>query len=57
VRPRKRYAKWIDPGSRYRELLEPDADTLELVAVSSLVNSVKNEDPNCAVAIPGPNSA
>ena len=48
---------WLNPAVRYLELLEPDADTLELVAVSSLVNSVKNEDPRCAVAIPGPSSA
>jgi len=36
---------WLDPNARYKELLQPDADTLELVAVSSLVNSVKNDDP------------
>ena len=47
---------WLDPRASYGELLEPDAD-LELVPVSTLVNSVKNEDPQCAVAIPGPNSA
>jgi len=47
---------WLNPAVRYRELLEPDA-TLQLVPVSTLVNSVKNEDPNCALAIPGPNSA
>ena len=46
---------WINPAVRWRELLEPDAN-LELVPVSTLVNSVKNDDPNCAVAIPGPNS-
>jgi putative SOS response-associated peptidase YedK len=45
------WAKWIDPASRYRELLEPDADTLELVQVSSLVNSVKNDGPECAVRV------
>ena len=48
---------WINPAVRWRELLEPDAATLELVAVSPFVNSVKNEDPQCAVALPGPNSA
>ena len=47
---------WINPAVRYRELLEPDPN-LELVLVSTLVNSSKNEDPNCAVAIPGPNSS
>jgi hypothetical protein len=41
---------------RYRELLEPDAATLELVAVSPLVNSVKNDDERCAAELPGPNS-
>jgi putative SOS response-associated peptidase YedK len=46
---------WLDAHARYSDLLEPDAN-LELVPVSSLVNSVKNEDPQCAVAIPGPNS-
>jgi putative SOS response-associated peptidase YedK len=40
--------KWLDPNARYRDLLEPDADTLELVPVSSHVNSVKNDDPRCA---------
>ena len=49
-------AAWLDPKARYRDLLEPDAN-LEPVPVSTLVNSVKNDDPNCAVAIPGPNSA
>src|SRR6187431_3035475 len=38
-------SRWLDPSARYKELLEPDADALELVAVSSLVNSVKNDDP------------
>jgi putative SOS response-associated peptidase YedK len=47
---------WLNPAVRYRELLEPDAN-LELVPVSTLVNSVKNEDPNCAVEIAAPNSA
>jgi putative SOS response-associated peptidase YedK len=48
---------WLSRAVRWRELLEPDAATLELVPVSTLVNSVKNDDPNCAVEIPGPNSA
>ena len=46
---------WLDPSAHYRDLLEPDAN-LELVPVSTLVNSVKNDGPACAVAIPGPNS-
>ena len=44
-------AKWLDPSSRYSDLLEPDADTLELVHVSTLVNSVKNDDPRVAEPI------
>jgi putative SOS response-associated peptidase YedK len=47
---------WLNPAVRYRELLEPDAATLELVAVSPLVNSVNNHDERCAVELPGPNS-
>jgi putative SOS response-associated peptidase YedK len=41
---------WLDPSSRYQELLEPDAD-LELVPVSSLVNSVKNDAAECAARL------
>jgi len=48
ILPRGSYAKWIDPASRYRDLLEPDADALELVPVSTAVNSVKNDGPECA---------
>jgi len=36
--------RWLDPTARYKELLAPDADALELVPVSTLVNSVKNDD-------------
>jgi putative SOS response-associated peptidase YedK len=57
ILPADAHNAWINRAVRWRDLLEPDADTLELVAVSSLVNSVKNEDAQCAVAIPGPNSA
>jgi putative SOS response-associated peptidase YedK len=46
---------WTNPAIRWRELLEPDAN-LDLVPVSTLVNSVKNDDSKCAVALPGPNS-
>ena len=56
ILPEAARTAWLDAKARYRDLLEPDAD-LELVPVSTLVNSVKNDDPNCAVAIPGPNSA
>jgi putative SOS response-associated peptidase YedK len=45
---------WLNPAGRYRELLAPDAATLKLVAMSSLVNSAKNDDELCA-EIPGPN--
>ncbi len=38
------YAQWLDPQARYKDLLEPDAESLELCKVSSLVNSVKNDD-------------
>jgi putative SOS response-associated peptidase YedK len=48
ILPPESYAKWIDPAARYRDLLEPDADTLELVPVSTAVNSVKNDGPECA---------
>ncbi len=56
ILPKAVRGAWLDSRARYRDLLEPDAD-LELVFVSNLVNSVKNDDPNCALAIPGPNSA
>ena len=55
--PADAQSAWLDPAARWRSLLEPDADGLELVAVSSHVNSVKSDDRECAVAIPGPNSA
>jgi len=37
--------RWLDPSARYKELLQPDADPLELVPISNLVNSAKNDDP------------
>jgi putative SOS response-associated peptidase YedK len=48
ILPRASCVKWIDPASRYRDLLEPDGDALELVPVSLAVNSVKNDGPECA---------
>jgi putative SOS response-associated peptidase YedK len=36
--------RWLDPAARYKPLLESDADALELVPVSNLVNSSKNDD-------------
>ncbi len=48
ILPADAHEKWLDPSSRYRDLLEPDAATLELVEVSTLVNSVKNDDARLA---------
>lgn len=36
--------QWLDPAARYRPLLEPDLNGLELVPVSPLVNSPRNDD-------------
>jgi putative SOS response-associated peptidase YedK len=44
ILPPETHARWLDPTSRYGDMLEPDADTRELVEVSTLVNSVKNDD-------------
>jgi putative SOS response-associated peptidase YedK len=44
ILPHDALEKWLDPASRYLDLLEPDADALELVPVSALVNNVKNDD-------------
>jgi putative SOS response-associated peptidase YedK len=49
--PAEFQSRWLDPNARYRELLEPDADPLELVPVSTLVNSVKNDDARLIVPI------
>jgi putative SOS response-associated peptidase YedK len=38
------HQRWLDPNARYRELLDPDAEALQLTPVSTLVNSVKNDD-------------
>jgi len=51
ILPSNRLAQWLDPAARYRDLLVPDTDDLELVPVSSLVNSVKNDVPECAVRV------
>jgi putative SOS response-associated peptidase YedK len=47
ILPRDAQAAWLDPASRYKALLEPDA-ALELIPVSTLVNSAKNELAGCA---------
>lgn len=44
VLPEAAQEAWLDPSSRYGDLLTPDADTLELMPISNLVNSVKNDD-------------
>lgn len=44
VLPAEFQSRWLDPDARYKELLQPDADTLQLIPVSSLVNSAKNDD-------------
>jgi putative SOS response-associated peptidase YedK len=48
ILPHERCAQWLDPAARYRDLLEPRVDGLELVPVSTLVNSVKSDAPECA---------
>jgi putative SOS response-associated peptidase YedK len=40
-------AAWLDAAARYRDLLEPDVQGLELVPVSALVNSAANDDARC----------
>lgn len=50
ILPSSARAAWLDPAAHYRDLLEPDPN-LELVPVSALVNSVKNEIPECAEAV------
>jgi putative SOS response-associated peptidase YedK len=52
ILPPAAQAAWLDPGSRYSDLLEPDADTLELFPVSHLVNHVKNDDPRLVEPLP-----
>jgi putative SOS response-associated peptidase YedK len=44
---------WLDPNARYRDLLAPDVDRLELVPVSTLVNSAKNDDARLVERVPG----
>ena len=35
ILPPEHHAKWLDPSSRYLDLLEPDVATLELVPVTT----------------------
>jgi putative SOS response-associated peptidase YedK len=55
ILPAELQNRWLDPSARYKELLQPDADTLELVPVSNLVNSAKNDDPRLIepITLPG----
>ncbi|HEX2674883.1 MAG TPA: SOS response-associated peptidase family protein, partial [Polyangiaceae bacterium] len=36
--------RWLDPQARYKELLQPDSEALQLIPVSNLVNSAQNDD-------------
>jgi len=44
VLPSEFRERWLDPNARYKDLLQPDADALQLVPVSNLVNSAQNDD-------------
>jgi putative SOS response-associated peptidase YedK len=44
---------WLDPASRFRDLLEPDATGLEAIALGTAVNSQKNDGPECIEPAPG----
>jgi putative SOS response-associated peptidase YedK len=57
VRPED-YDLWLDPGYKntegLAELLKPyDASVMKRYAVSTRVNSVKFDDPECAASIEG----
>jgi putative SOS response-associated peptidase YedK len=47
ILPANSRTAWLDPASRFRDLLEPDSEALELVAVGTVVNSPKNDGPEC----------
>jgi len=56
------YDLWLDPGFRrvqaLQELLSPfDATLMRRYAVSTRVNFVKNDDPECAAALQATNAA
>ncbi|MCA9530805.1 MAG: SOS response-associated peptidase [Myxococcales bacterium] len=56
VVPRARYAEWLDPSERdlrrlARMLDETPADAFELRPVSTLVNSPRNDGPECVAAV------
>jgi putative SOS response-associated peptidase YedK len=52
VLPAKHLAAWLDPTSRYRDLLQPDADALVSVPLGPAVNSPKNDGPECIEPAP-----
>ena len=43
ILPMASTSQWLDPNARYKDLLEPDWQSLQIVPVSPLVNSPKNE--------------
>lgn len=52
ILPAKAYAKWLDPELHDPEKLQPllkpyPAKKMVVTAVSTLVNSPKNDDPEC----------
>jgi len=56
------YDVWLDPGFRHakalKEMLGPfDATLMRRYPVSTRVNVVKNDDPQCAAALQTPNAA
>jgi putative SOS response-associated peptidase YedK len=52
ILPANALTAWLDPASRYRDLLQPDADSLELVPLGTTVNSPKNDGPECIEPAP-----
>ncbi len=52
ILPVDAYAAWLDPASTYRSLLESDVEGLELVPISSRVNSTKNDDARLIEPLP-----
>jgi putative SOS response-associated peptidase YedK len=62
ILPPERYDLWLDPGFRrveaLKELLGPfDATLMKGYPVSTRVNFVKNDDPECAAALQVANAA
>jgi putative SOS response-associated peptidase YedK len=60
ILPPEHYDLWLDPGFKrvdaLKELLGPfDATLMKGYPVSTRVNSVRNDDPECAAALQGVN--